>query len=399
MHIIALEQEPSSKRGGQEAVLLNFCRSLQERGHKITLLYSQEGDLLEQYQKFCIQLFKVNRFIIYKPQQIFSFLVDIWKVNQKLPNLENSIVLNNKFTDTLFGYAIASSRNIPLVCYLHLPPPYKQGKIWQGNRGLKDFKKKLGIANIDCQWQLGLKGVKNFIAVSHQTKSDWMQIGCQENKIDVVYNGIDLEKYKPPTNFSLLRKEWNIPEDVKVISYVGRIDKEKGLETLIKAFALLRKKGLNTRLLIAGKPVLEGEDYKKSLEQLSANLQIENYVKFLGHVSNPSGVYQVSDVTVLPSLWFEPFGLVITESMACGTPMIASHIGGISEILTEEFQNLLFPPGNEQELSNTLNLIIDWREKDPQLSQRCREHIISKFSLEKMVDGIEKVIEKRFFKH
>jgi glycosyltransferase involved in cell wall biosynthesis len=85
--------------------------------------------------------------------------------------------------------------------------------------------------------------------------------------------------------------------------------------------------------------------------------------------------------------------------MACGTPVIASHIGGISEILTEEFQNLLFPPGNEQELFNTLNLIIDWRDKDPQLSQRCREHIISKFSLEKMIDGVEKVIEKRFFKH
>lgn len=94
------------------------------------------------------------------------------------------------------------------------------------------------------------------------------------------------------------------------------------------------KSGANSRLLIAGKPVVQGEDYQKSLEQLSTELGIENQVAFLGHVSNATSVYCVSDDTVLPSKWSEPFRLVIVESMACGTAVVASRIGGISEILT-----------------------------------------------------------------
>ena len=105
-------------------------------------------------------------------------------------------------------------------------------------------------------------------------------------------------------------------------------------------------------------------------------------------------MYQVSDVTVLPSLWSEPFGRTNIESMACGTPVVASRIGGITEILTGEFQAGLFEPGNEQDLADTLSRIISWREKDPDLGKRCRDHVLSNYTLDKMVDGIEKVLLK-----
>jgi len=232
-------------------------------------------------------------------------------------------------------------------------------------------------------------------------KLDWINTGYKEGLeeiIDVVYNGIDLEVYKPANDLSRIRKEWNIPTNISVISYVGRIDKQKGLETLIKAFALLLKTGVHTKLLIAGQPVAQGEEYKKYLEQLATDLGIENHVDFLGHITNTTSLYQVSDVTVLPSLWSEPFGRVIVESMACGTPVVASRIGGIPESLTGEFQNGLFEPGNERDLSDTLNQIVYWRSKEPKLGERCREHVVSKFSLDKMVDGVEKVLEHRFIK-
>ena len=396
MHLIVLEQEPSSLRGGQERVLFDFCWGLAQRGHSISLLYTKEGNLLEKYQEFCDRVEKVNRFIIYRPEHIFSFLTDIRKVNRKIPTIENSIVLSNQYQDTLFGHALALSKNIPLVCYLHLPPPPTQLVKWQRNMSLKDLRHFIALSNIGYQWSVGLKGVKHFIAVSNQTKSDWMTSGYKEDMIDVVYNGIDLKVYQPSSDFSLTRKEWNISEDIRVISYVGRLDKEKGLEILIKAFALLLKNGANTRLLIAGKSVLEGEEYKKSLEGLSTDLGIDKSVDFLGHVANTTSLYQASDVTVLPSLWSEPFPRSIIESMACGTPVVASRTGGIPESLTGEFQKGLFEPGNERDLSDTLNRIINWRDTDPQLGERYREHSLSKFSLDTMVDGIEKVLEQRF---
>lgn len=393
MHLIVLELEPTSCRGGQEIVLFDICRGLAQRGHIISLVYTKEGNLLEQYQKFCSHVIKVNLFTIYPPKSNFRFLADIFKINGKIPVTKNSILLSNQYQDTFFARALALSKNIPLVCYLHLPPSHR---ILIGNTAIKSVKQFFRESYIRWQWQTGLKGVKQFIAVSNQTKRDWVKNGYPADIIAVVHNGINLEIYTSPVNFVLRRKEWNILENTRVISYVGRLDPEKGLETLIKAFVILLKNGNKTQLLIAGKPLNEDEEYQKSLEQLTIDLGIENYVSFLGHISNTTSLYQVSDVTVLPSLWSEPFGRVIVESMACGTPVVASCIGGIPEILTGEFQKGLFEPGNERDLSDTLNQIINWRENDSELGKRCREHVLKKFSLDKMIDGVEKVLERRF---
>jgi len=377
MHIIVLEQEPSSRRGGQEVVLLDFCRGLSQRGHSISLLYNQEGNLLEQYQEFCTDVIKVTRFTVYRKPYVFNFLADIWQTAGKIETTKDSIVLSNQYQDSLFGRALALYKSLSFVCYLHILPPKIPPSTF-----------------VEWQWLTGLKGVKKFIAVSNQTKLAWVKSGFKAEKIDIVYNGIDLKVYQPSSSFSVTRKEWNIPEDTKVISYIGRLDKEKGLETLIGAFALLFKSGINTKLLIAGKTVLQGEEYKKSLEQLVTDLDIEKSVSFLGHVSNTTSVYQVSDLTVLASRWPDPFPRAIIESMACGTPVVASRIGGIPENLTGEFQHGLFESENKQDLADTLNRMINWRHNDPQLGERCRDHVLAKFTIEKMVDGVEEVLLK-----
>lgn len=371
MHIIVLEKEPTTLRGGQEFSLLDVCRGLSQRGHSITLLYTKEGDLLKQYRDFCNNLMKVNGYSLGRSSiiDIFNFFSDIWKV----PGGENSVVYSNHYRDTVFGSTLALSKNIPFICHLRLPAP-------------ETYEKR--------QWIVGLMGVKQFIAVSNQTKFSWVQSGFKEKKIDVVYNGINLEVFKPSEKSPANKVKWQLTENTKVILYVGRLDITKGLETLIKAFALLLKRNVDVKLLIAGKPVMEGEEYKKSLEQLATDLGVEKYVDFLGHITDTVSLYQASDVTVLPSLWTEPFGRTIIESMACGTPVVASRIGGIPEILTGEFQSGLFEPGDEQDLSHTLNWMMSWRDKNLQLGAKCREHILEKFSLDKTVDGIEKVLFK-----
>jgi glycosyltransferase involved in cell wall biosynthesis len=385
MHLIVLENEVTFSRGGQELNLFEICRGLSQRGHNISVIYLKLGNLIEQYQEFCDCLVKVNRYEFnrYKIAEILNFLpgiASIWNI----PTRKDGVVFCNAYNSIFFGYILSLIKNIPLVCYFQVPPSSKK---------------------VNYQKIIGFKNVKRFIAVSNQTKLNWVDFGIKEDAIDIVYNGTDIEKFKPSEKFFNLRKEWNIPENAKVISYVGRLDKEKGLETLIAACALLVKSGISAKLLIAGKPILhfaadgkenpeEGEKYKHSLKQLSKDLGIENYVDFLGHVSNTTSIYQVSDVTVLPSLWAEPFGRVIVESMACGTPVVASRVGGIPEILTGEFQSGLFEPGNERDLADTLIQTINWRYTDSELGERCREHILGKFTLDRMVDGIEKVLLK-----
>lgn len=375
MHIIALEKEPHSYHGGKQRSQIDICRSLSQRGHKISLLYVEEGDILKKYEEFCAQIVKINRFEIEQSQKItstFNLLADIWKISTS----KNSVVYTNQFYDNLFGSALARLKNIPLVCHLRHSVP-----------------KTFGL-----QWDIGLKGVTRFIAVSNQTKLDWVESGfIKPEKIDVVYNGINTEIFKPSEDFPATRQKWNIPEDTKVILYVGRLNQEKGLEILIKAYAALAKNSTRTRLLIAGSPVgysrpEAGEKYKTSLKLLATNLGIEKYVDFLGHRNDTVSLYQVSDVTVLPSLYSEPFGRTIIESMACGTPAVGSRTGGITEILTGEFQKCLFEPENDRDLSDILNNIINWRGREYELSERCRNHILDKFTLEKMVEGVEKIL-------
>jgi glycosyltransferase involved in cell wall biosynthesis len=89
------------------------------------------------------------------------------------------------------------------------------------------------------------------------------------------------------------------------------------------------------------------------------------------------------------SIWAEPFARVILESMSCGTPLVGSRTGGTIEALTGEFERRLFTPGDEQDLAKRLSETINWRQDDPQLGAKYREHILKNFSLEKLVDNFE----------
>lgn len=377
MHIIVLENQPTAARGGQHLSLLDVCWGLSQRGHTISLLYEQAGDLQEQYQQFCLQTLLVKGYTIHNKTDIYPLIAEVWRLKWQIPDSKDSVVYINQYHDSLFGSALALAKQIPLVCHLRQAAPPK----------------------LPGQWRLGLKGAKRFIAVSAQTKHDWvMKNSLPSEKIDVIYNAINTKVFQPHPNLAQLRQEWQIPVATKVILYVGRIDRAKGLETLIKALALLQQSSdVPTKLLIAGKPVSHqspeaGMKYKESLKVLLAELGIEKLVVFLGHITNTVPLYQVSDVTVLPSINSEPFGRTIIESMACGTPAIASQVGGIPEILTGELQQQLFAPGNEMALATTLKQMLHWRSQAPQLGKQCREHVLTNFSMDKMVDGIEQVL-------
>ncbi|MBW4642864.1 MAG: glycosyltransferase family 4 protein [Goleter apudmare HA4340-LM2] len=370
MHIIVLENELSSQRGGQELSLFDVCHGLHKRGHDITLLYVKQGDLSKKYYDICTEVIKVNGYRIER-KKIINSIQGFFRDKIKIKATTNSLIYSNQYHDSFFAYSLALSKNIPFVCHLRLPPPTT---------------KTLGL-----QWSLGMHGAKRLIAVSNQTKLDWINRGFSGDKIDVVYNGINTTQFQPSDDIQITKTDWNINDDVHIISYIGRLDKDKGIETLLKGFDLFLQNHQNYNLLIAGKPLCQNEEYQKSLEKLTVDLGIEKYVKFMGHVNNPIHLYQISDVTVLASLNSEPFGRTIIESLSCGTPVVASWTGGIPEILTGEFRDMLFEPGNAQDLADTLNLVLKWKDRDSQLSMKCRNHVLSNFQVDNMVDGVEKV--------
>ncbi len=169
--------------------------------------------------------------------------------------------------------------------------------------------------------------------------------------ISVVPGGVDLERFKPMSQRQA-RREIGIPEQ-QVVLFVGRIQRLKGIEVLLRAFGILRQEGLadDARLLIVGGlPVSTGRGVGHEmreitrLERLAGRLGLAASVTFVGAVQQERlpFYYAAADVTVMPSS-YESFGLVAVESLACGTPVVATRVGGLSTIVRDNETGFLVP--------------------------------------------------------
>lgn len=379
MRVIALENEPSSLLGGQELNLFEICSYLAKQGHQVSLVYTREGNLLEKYKDFSKSVIKINRYRAEHKSvsDLLRFAANLPGDISKIDAEQDSIVFCNEFSSVFWGRVLAAYRKIPLVDYIQLPA-YK----------------------FNFKWRPGLSGVSRFIAVSNQTKSSWVELGIPEDKISVVYNGTDIDKFTLPGDYRQVRRKLGLPEDATIILFVGRLNPTKGVEVLIKAFASAFQSRANARLLIVGTPTLEPSQdspearirYQESLQRLTKTLGIENAVQFLGRSSDTASLHQASDVTVVPSIWDEPFPRVAIESFACGTPVLASRIGGLPELLSPNFEDWLFEPGNDRNLAELLLKLCDWRQTQPQTGSQCRQHIVDHFSQQQWLKGIEQVL-------
>ena len=375
MHIIVLEKYPSSQRGGQERSLVDVTRQLAQRGHRITLIYGSSGDLLPQYEAFCDRMIPVRDFAILRSwQSLLWFVVDLWTVLHQLRaesqvglQAESTIVYINQPYDVPFAAALSWLKNVPLVCHLRLPSPVDFG-----------FQRRLTIGR-----------VKQFISVSAANRQGW--ISQVKAPIAVVHNGVMPDRFVRQTSLLDLRSAWQIPEGDRVICYVGRLDRMKGLGTLCSAFAKILETHPQSQLLIAGKPLQDEVCYQTELEKLCIELGLDDRVRFLGHIDQAIEVFHLSDVSVVPSQWAEPCARAIIESLMAATPVVASGVGGNVELLTGEFSSGLFTARDVDDLAQTLRSRLNWRQDDPTLGDRTQDYAKQRFHLDDKVDAIEQI--------
>jgi glycosyltransferase involved in cell wall biosynthesis len=370
MRVLVLENEPSSKRGGQEQSLFDVCRGLAARGHRIELLYTSDGDLLEGYRAFCARVDRVAAYSVDRTRPapaVFRMLRDGLLPGRAAPD----VVYANQYLDSLFARLLAWRFHRPFVCHLRLPPP-----------------------DIFCgQYRWGMGGAARLIATSKRTRDDYIARGFRPDRIDVVYNGIDTRAWSPSPSRAIDRERLGVGSDDLLGVYAGRLYPGKGIEVLIDAFATLPGPG---HLVIAGTELDDGSGihYTPYLHARARERGITSRCHFVGHVGRIAELFGAADVAVLPSLIPETFGRVVIEAMACETPVIASRTGGIPEILTGEFDDHLFDPGDAIGLAARLKGLRDWRRLDPGLGRRCRAHVEQRFDLTRTVEGVEATLRR-----
>jgi glycosyltransferase involved in cell wall biosynthesis len=163
--------------------------------------------------------------------------------------------------------------------------------------------------------------------------------------------------------------------------FVGRLEKSKSIHTLLKALHVLKKYGdtSNFYLTIVGEGSL-----RKSLEQRTKELQIEELVEFVGSQKDPAPYFSSSDIFVLPSLW-EGFGIVILEAFRAKLPVVASNIEGPSELIQDNVNGLLFEKENEHELANRIISLINDKKKRVILGENGYKTFTEKYHISNYV--------------
>jgi glycosyltransferase involved in cell wall biosynthesis len=171
-------------------------------------------------------------------------------------------------------------------------------------------------------------------------------------------------------------KRWH---DVPEIVYVGVVSRAKGLHHLLNAFISLAREYPQSRLVIVG-PVYD-KHYSDELRQRAEVTGLSDRVHFVGELEQEEVAQRMASATVfvLPSLT-EGFGRVVLEAMATGTPIVASAVGGIPEILTDGVEGFLVEPGEEEVLTARLRWICEHRTAACEMGRRGRQSVVGRFS-------------------
>lgn len=234
--------------------------------------------------------------------------------------------------------------------------------------------------------------VARFITANSAFTKRWYldMFGHEYNyKTKTILGGVDLKDYEQDFSREIekINKKYSLV-DQKVILFTGRLTKYKGVDYLIRA-----AKNINGIVLIVG----DGPE-RQNLEKLIKDYDIRN-VKILGWIKPEDQVslhafYARADVYVAPSTWKEPFGLVIVEAMASKKPVVATHSGGVTSIISSGVNGYLVKTRDSKAIVETVNMLLANDELRKKIGKKAYETVKEKFTWEKMTEQYEKIYKK-----
>ena len=393
---------PPYVEGGAEILAHDVAVELTRLGHEVLTLTSSYG--LTQARKDegvwrTLRIFPVAHFDKRRPA--FQQLNQLYNFYRRYHCAANARELRRVIAETkpdvlyiweVTGIGVTSL--MKTLSHLHIPIVFHLGSYWLPFASKPETAQSRIKASALKQRLIGsfpLPRRASMIAVSETVKQQYVEAGFDAARIEVIYNGIDA------SFLALPKAEPAQSEDEQPFQllYVGRLRVEKGIAVIFKALSLLAnerdisKSGqLPFHLHIFG----SGDKvYIDELQTLLREKELTRAVTFHGKIPQHDLIawYDRTDVMLVPSLWQEPFGLVIAEAMARKLPVIASHIGGPAEILTHEANGLLVTPGDEQALAMAIRRLLDDRALRARLGASARQTVEERFTIESDARHVE----------
>jgi len=364
--------------GGTGAYVFYLSHSLQQRGHNVHVVARDKQDSEDT----------VNGINVHYISGVGNALTRYWKfarsASKKIKELNEEIGFDiiHANLPLVPSFAIPKDSAKAIVCAVH--------STWKGEAIVtkKDNPKELNpnekamlrFNSILRSYEKKLMNRSDaLIAVSKYTVNELTNLyGINTEKIHVIYNGVDIQKFKPRPNKTELRHQFGLEPDKKIVLFVGRLYHRKGLEPLLRSIPPVLKEFSNVTFAISGKGFKEKE---QSLRNLAKELKIENYVKFLGYVPDEKlpELYSASDIFVLPAI-YENFPFAILEAQSTALPVISTNVGGIPEFLENGKNGFVIEPGNEPELTQKLLRLLKNADLAKKMGDLGRELILQNLS-------------------
>ncbi len=303
--------------GGSIDVISNLSKHLAKRRHEVTI-FTTDFELDEVYIKSLDGVYVVPFHCI---ANIGLMLISPTMKRQLKKEIKNFDVIHihcSRSYQNIIVHHYAKKHNIPCILQSH-------GSV------LPFFEKQRLKKLYDWIWGYKiLKGASKVIALTKTEAEQYKKMGVDENKIEIVPNGINLSEYYNLPTRGKFREKYAIKSEEKMILYLGRIHKIKGLDLLVEMFSDLLKELDGVRLVIVG----PDDGFLSIVKKQIKNLKIGHKVLFTGPLFERGKLeaYVDADVYVLPSV-YETFPVTVLEACACGTPVIVTNRCGIADIL------------------------------------------------------------------
>jgi glycosyltransferase involved in cell wall biosynthesis len=362
------------QKGGDVNVCYNISKQLAKIGHEVTII-TTDFELDKEYAN-SIEKHGVKVLPFHCIADISLFLIS--------PSMKKWFQNNIKYFDIVHLHDFRSYQNnvatyysskykIPYVIQPHASTPRNISK--------KTLK---WLYDIFYGYRI-IKNAHKIIAVSKEEAIYDKQWGGKENRIEVIYNGMDVDSFLKPPKAGNFKKKHGI--DNKLILYLGRVNALKGLDNLVKAFAELIKVYDDYYLVIAG----PDDGYQACLVSLIRNLGISDKVKFTGFLNEQDKLSALvdADVFVHTVKYMGGVGIAPFEAILCNTPVIVSP--GCGELIKETDSGYLVKYGDIKELKNQLLYVTNNLNEAHEKVERGRKYIFEHLTWDKVVQKIEQL--------
>lgn len=378
MKILNVIQGFSPLHYGSAEVAYHVSKELAKRGHEVTI-HTSDFKLTQEYIN-CIPEVKVCAFKTWR--NLAKFYVTpamIKSAKEEITHFDVIHMHNYRTFQNIIVHHYAKKYGIPYVLQAHGDLP----RMIEKQRLKKLYDRVFGYRI--------LRDATKVIALTKIIVEQYKQMGVDENRIEIIPNGVDLSEYNNLPEKRGFRKKYSVGEDEKIILYLGRIHKGKGIDLLVKAFADLIKELDDAKLVITG----PDDGFLSTLKRQIEDLKIGDRILLTGPLFGRDKLeaYVDADVYVLPSI-YETFGVTVLEACACGTPVIVTDNCGCGELVKEANAGYLVKYGDIEGLKEKMKWIIENPEEGTEMAKIGRKYIEENLAWDKVVKKVEGVYEE-----